>query len=142
MLSLPAIVGQAIEPLAQLMETAYIGRLGKLFFLIPMNPFNKFFYLIKKSLSLFQLTSLLEFLMFRIFKFLSYSFIWSCQRLLNRVGTVLTFCWAYTFLFSIYIVPRIRGKQEPIFQYVQTVDDASLLQEKNFKEFFPPIYFF
>ncbi|XP_027361840.1 protein DETOXIFICATION 45, chloroplastic-like [Abrus precatorius] len=30
MLSLPAIVGQAIEPLAQLMETAYIGRLGVL----------------------------------------------------------------------------------------------------------------
>ncbi|KAM7523995.1 hypothetical protein LguiA_013897 [Lonicera macranthoides] len=30
MLSLPAIVGQAIEPLAQLMETAYIGRLGSL----------------------------------------------------------------------------------------------------------------
>ena len=29
MLSLPAIAGQAIEPLAQLMETAYIGRLGK-----------------------------------------------------------------------------------------------------------------
>ncbi|KAL3527280.1 hypothetical protein ACH5RR_011936 [Cinchona calisaya] len=30
MLSLPAIAGQAIEPLAQLMETAYIGRLGAL----------------------------------------------------------------------------------------------------------------
>ncbi|KAF5934810.1 hypothetical protein HYC85_025939 [Camellia sinensis] len=29
MLSLPAIAGQAIEPLAQLMETAYIGRLGE-----------------------------------------------------------------------------------------------------------------
>ncbi|PSS12142.1 Protein DETOXIFICATION 45 like [Actinidia chinensis var. chinensis] len=28
MLSLPGIAGQAIEPLAQLMETAYIGRLG------------------------------------------------------------------------------------------------------------------
>lgn len=28
MLSLPAIAGQAIEPLAQMMETAYIGRLG------------------------------------------------------------------------------------------------------------------
>lgn len=28
MLSVPAIAGQAIEPLAQLMETAYIGRLG------------------------------------------------------------------------------------------------------------------
>lgn len=30
MLSLPAVAGQAIEPLAQLMETAYIGRLGAL----------------------------------------------------------------------------------------------------------------
>ncbi|ESR38551.1 hypothetical protein CICLE_v10027539mg, partial [Citrus x clementina] len=30
MLSLPAIAGQAIEPMAQLMETAYIGRLGPL----------------------------------------------------------------------------------------------------------------
>ncbi|KAL3344311.1 hypothetical protein AABB24_023642 [Solanum stoloniferum] len=29
-LSLPAIAGQAIEPLAQLMETAYIGRMGAL----------------------------------------------------------------------------------------------------------------
>lgn len=29
MLSLPAIAGQAIEPFSQLMETAYIGRLGK-----------------------------------------------------------------------------------------------------------------
>lgn len=29
MLSLPAFAGQAIDPLAQLMETAYIGRLGK-----------------------------------------------------------------------------------------------------------------
>lgn len=28
MLSLPALAGQAIDPLAQLMETAYIGRLG------------------------------------------------------------------------------------------------------------------
>ncbi|KAJ9189441.1 hypothetical protein P3X46_000734 [Hevea brasiliensis] len=28
MLSLPAVAGQAIDPLAQLMETAYIGRLG------------------------------------------------------------------------------------------------------------------
>lgn len=27
-LALPAIMGQAIEPLSQLMETAYIGRLG------------------------------------------------------------------------------------------------------------------
>lgn len=30
MLSLPAIAGQAIDPLTQLMETAYIGRLGTL----------------------------------------------------------------------------------------------------------------
>ncbi|XP_057440810.1 protein DETOXIFICATION 45, chloroplastic isoform X2 [Lotus japonicus] len=30
MLSLPALAGQAIDPLAQLMETAYIGRLGTL----------------------------------------------------------------------------------------------------------------
>ncbi|KAI3502787.1 hypothetical protein L1887_31104 [Cichorium endivia] len=30
LLALPAIAGQAIEPLAQLMETAYIGRLGAL----------------------------------------------------------------------------------------------------------------
>ncbi|KAI7989976.1 hypothetical protein LOK49_LG13G00087 [Camellia lanceoleosa] len=29
MLSLPAIAGQAIEPLAQLMETTHIGRLGE-----------------------------------------------------------------------------------------------------------------
>ena len=28
MLSLPALLGQAIDPLAQLMETAYIGNLG------------------------------------------------------------------------------------------------------------------
>lgn len=33
-LSLPAIAGQAIEPMAQLMETAYIGRLGKLVFVM------------------------------------------------------------------------------------------------------------
>lgn len=32
-LSVPAIAGQAIEPLAQLMETAYIGRLGEIFLL-------------------------------------------------------------------------------------------------------------
>lgn len=31
LLSLPAIAGQVIEPLTQLMETAYIGRLGKEF---------------------------------------------------------------------------------------------------------------
>lgn len=30
MLSVPAVFGQALEPLAQLMETAYIGRLGTL----------------------------------------------------------------------------------------------------------------
>lgn len=29
MLTLPAIGGQALDPLAQLMETAYIGRLGR-----------------------------------------------------------------------------------------------------------------
>lgn len=28
-LTLPAIAGQAIDPLAQLMETAYVGRLGR-----------------------------------------------------------------------------------------------------------------
>jgi len=28
-LAVPAIVGQAIDPVAQLLETAYIGRLGK-----------------------------------------------------------------------------------------------------------------
>lgn len=67
MLSLPAIVGQAIEPLAQLMETAYIGRLGKLFLLIHVNLFTKFFYVIKKSLSFFKFTNLLEFQMFQIF---------------------------------------------------------------------------
>lgn len=33
-LALPAIVGQAIDPVAQLLETAYIGRLGKFPFLI------------------------------------------------------------------------------------------------------------
>jgi len=33
-LSLPAIAGQAIDPLAQLMETAYIGRLGIYLFVI------------------------------------------------------------------------------------------------------------
>lgn len=31
-LSIPAIAGQAIEPLAQLMETAYVGRLGMFFY--------------------------------------------------------------------------------------------------------------
>ncbi|XP_062075659.1 protein DETOXIFICATION 45, chloroplastic-like [Humulus lupulus] len=30
MLSIPAIAGQALDPLAQLMETTYIGRLGSL----------------------------------------------------------------------------------------------------------------
>lgn len=29
MLSLPAIAGQAIDPLVQLMETAFVGRLGR-----------------------------------------------------------------------------------------------------------------
>lgn len=29
MLSLPAVGGQVIDPIVQLMETAYIGRLGK-----------------------------------------------------------------------------------------------------------------
>lgn len=33
-LAVPAIVGQAIDPVAQLLETAYIGRLGKFPFLI------------------------------------------------------------------------------------------------------------
>lgn len=37
MLSLPAIAGQAIEPLSQLMGTAYVGRLGKEMFLCPTN---------------------------------------------------------------------------------------------------------
>ncbi|ONH94390.1 hypothetical protein PRUPE_7G013600 [Prunus persica] len=43
MLSLPAIFGQAIDPLAQLMETAYIGRLGFVELAsagISMNIFN------------------------------------------------------------------------------------------------------
>lgn len=31
-LSLPAILGQAIDPFAQLMETAFIGRLGNIGF--------------------------------------------------------------------------------------------------------------
>lgn len=43
MLSLPAIAGQAIEPLAQLMETAYIGRLGK-FSLFPALLGIQFFW--------------------------------------------------------------------------------------------------
>jgi hypothetical protein len=34
LLALPAVVGQAIDPLAQLMETAYIGRLGTSFVLL------------------------------------------------------------------------------------------------------------
>lgn len=34
MLTLPAIAGQVIDPLVQLMETAYIGRLGKLEYFI------------------------------------------------------------------------------------------------------------
>ncbi|XP_034224121.1 protein DETOXIFICATION 45, chloroplastic-like isoform X4 [Prunus dulcis] len=43
MLSLPAMLGQAIDPLAQLMETAYIGRLGSVELAsagISMNIFN------------------------------------------------------------------------------------------------------
>ncbi|TQE13945.1 hypothetical protein C1H46_000576 [Malus baccata] len=43
MLSLPAILGQAIDPLAQLMETAYIGNLGSMELAsagISMNIFN------------------------------------------------------------------------------------------------------
>lgn len=36
LLALPAIAGQAIEPLAQLMETAYIGRLGNSNWLLSM----------------------------------------------------------------------------------------------------------
>ncbi|ONH94779.1 hypothetical protein PRUPE_7G029900 [Prunus persica] len=43
MLSLPAILGQAIDPLAQLMEAAYIGRLGSVELAsagISMNIFN------------------------------------------------------------------------------------------------------
>lgn len=31
-LSIPAVAGQAIDPLAQLMETAYIGRLGMIYY--------------------------------------------------------------------------------------------------------------
>lgn len=31
LLALPAVLGQAIDPMAQLMETAYIGRLGTSF---------------------------------------------------------------------------------------------------------------
>jgi hypothetical protein len=34
LLALPAVVGQAIDPMAQLMETAYIGRLGIFFVLL------------------------------------------------------------------------------------------------------------
>lgn len=40
-LSIPAFVGQAIDPLAQLMETAYIGRLGnshKILCYLPTSP--------------------------------------------------------------------------------------------------------
>ncbi|KAM1345828.1 hypothetical protein FF1_035162 [Malus domestica] len=43
MLSVPAILGQAIDPLAQLMETAYIGNLGSVELAsagISMNIFN------------------------------------------------------------------------------------------------------
>lgn len=41
MLSLPAIAGQAIDPLSQLMETAYIGRLGITYF-SPLSCFQRF----------------------------------------------------------------------------------------------------
>jgi len=34
LLALPAVFGQAIDPMAQLMETAYIGRLGNSFLLL------------------------------------------------------------------------------------------------------------
>ena len=34
LLALPAVFGQAIDPMAQLMETAYIGRLGTSFLLL------------------------------------------------------------------------------------------------------------
>jgi len=34
LLALPAVFGQAIDPVAQLMETAYIGRLGTSFVLL------------------------------------------------------------------------------------------------------------
>lgn len=47
MLSLPAIAGQAIEPMAQLMETAYIGRLGKSIFTPNFFTFNLFRRLFK-----------------------------------------------------------------------------------------------
>lgn len=40
MLSLPAIVGQAIDPIAMLMETAYIGRLGMLHSLEQVERLN------------------------------------------------------------------------------------------------------
>lgn len=44
MLSLPAIAGQAIDPLTLLMETAYIGRLG-LFFYFFLLSFKEEFVL-------------------------------------------------------------------------------------------------
>lgn len=37
LLALPAIVAQAIDPFSQLMETAYIGRLGTVSFIVWKN---------------------------------------------------------------------------------------------------------
>lgn len=39
LLALPAVLGQAIDPMAQLMETAYIGRLGISFLLTYLVSF-------------------------------------------------------------------------------------------------------
>lgn len=43
LLALPAVFGQAIDPMAQLMETAYIGRLGTSF--VPL--YHIFYHLAK-----------------------------------------------------------------------------------------------
>lgn len=40
LLALPAVLGQAIDPMAQLMETAYIGRLGTTFLLLYLACFQ------------------------------------------------------------------------------------------------------
>lgn len=40
LLALPAVLGQAIDPIAQLMETAYIGRLGTSFLLLYLDSFQ------------------------------------------------------------------------------------------------------
>lgn len=40
LLALPAVLGQAIDPMAQLMETAYIGRLGITFLLLYLASFQ------------------------------------------------------------------------------------------------------